>query len=76
MKNLIPNLLVLLTTCLLSFSANAQGRELPDFADLAEKHGPAVVNISITQVIKNNRNGFSFGQPFSFDENDPLGLRK
>ena len=71
MKNLLRSLLVLFATSLVSIGAYAQGRELPDFADLAEKHGPAVVNISITQVIKNNRNAFSFGQPFSFDENDP-----
>ena len=33
---------------LLPLSLHAQGRELPDFADLAEKQGPAVVNISTT----------------------------
>jgi len=30
----------------------AQGRELPDFADLAEKQGPAVVNISTTSTVR------------------------
>ncbi len=56
---------------LLSATAYAQGRELPDFADLAEKQGPAVVNISTTQVIKNSRSMQQFGQQFPFDENDP-----
>jgi serine protease Do len=35
------------------FNASAQTRELPDFADLVEKQGPAVVNISTTQIIRN-----------------------
>lgn len=50
--------------CTLAF---AQGRNLPDFADLAEKQGPAVVNISTTQTVRRG------GQmsPFPFDENDP-----
>ena len=29
----------------------AQGRDLPNFADLAEKQGPAVVNVSTTQTV-------------------------
>src|SRR5574343_1602594 len=51
-------------TCTLAF---APGRNLPDFADLAEKQGPAVVNISTTQTVRRG------GQmsPFPFDENDP-----
>ena len=47
--------------------AVAQGRSLPDFADLAEKQGPAVVNISTTQTVR--RGGQA--SPFPFDENDP-----
>lgn len=47
--------------------AQAQTRELPDFADLAEKQGIAVVNISATQVVRNHpRIG-----GFPFDEDDP-----
>ena len=46
---------------------NAQARGLPDFSDLAEKQGPAVVNISTTQVTR----GQSQMMPFPFDENDP-----
>jgi serine protease Do len=47
--------------------AGAQTKELPDFADLAEKQGVAVVNISTTQVIKGQRPG----QALPFDEDDP-----
>lgn len=71
MKTYFRYLSVFLLTFCLSIGAFAQAKELPDFADLAEKHGPAVVNISITQVIKNDRLGSFFGQPFSLDENDP-----
>ncbi|MCE1183739.1 MAG: S1C family serine protease, partial [Rhodocyclales bacterium] len=54
----------LLFSCLLAL---AQGRGLPDFSELAERQGPAVVNISTTQVVRNS------GQlmPFPFDESDP-----
>jgi serine protease Do len=55
----------------LVFVANlgiAQSRELPDFADLAEKQGAAVVNISTTQVVRGQRFG---GHQFPFDEDDP-----
>lgn len=59
----------LLTAWLLVFSSltQAQARELPDFADLAEKQSAAVVNISATQVVRNHpRIG-----GFPFDEDDP-----
>ncbi len=46
--------------------AQAQGRNLPDFSELAEKQGPAVVNISTTQVLQ----GRNAGLPF--DEGDPM----
>ncbi len=52
---------------ILSGLTQAQGRDLPDFADLAEKQSAAVVNISATQVVR--------GHPriggFPFDEDDP-----
>ncbi|MFZ2267007.1 MAG: DegQ family serine endoprotease [Azonexus sp.] len=48
-----------------SFSA-AQMRGLPDFTELAEKQGLAVVNISTTQISRSNP-----ALPFPFDENDP-----
>ncbi|MBS1142786.1 MAG: DegQ family serine endoprotease [Proteobacteria bacterium] len=51
----------------LSSLAMAQNRGLPDFSELAEKQGPAVVNISTTHVVR----GHSQMMPFPFDENDP-----
>ena len=48
---MLKNWLAVLSFCLLS-SAQAQG--LPDFTDLAEKHGAEVVNISVTQSVHNN----------------------
>ncbi|MDD5250546.1 MAG: DegQ family serine endoprotease [Rhodocyclaceae bacterium] len=47
--------------------AAAQAKELPDFTDLVEKQGPAVVNISTTQIVKQNR----MMPQFPFDEDDP-----
>lgn len=55
-------LLWVLTNC-----ASAQTRGLPDFSELAEKQGPAVVNISTTQVVR----GQAQMMPFPFDESDP-----
>jgi serine protease Do len=52
-----------------SLLAQAQNIGLPDFTELVEKQGPAVVNISTTQVIRGNGRGV---QPFPFDENDPM----
>jgi serine protease Do len=45
----------------------AQTRDLPDFTDLAEKQGPAVVNISTTQTLKTEH----FNHPFPLEEDDP-----
>ena len=45
----------------------AQGRELPDFTDLAEKQGPTVVNISTTQMRERRS-----GQAPNIEEDDPL----
>lgn len=63
MKRLVA-LIPLWFVCCLAF---AQSRGLPDFTELAEKQGPAVVNISITQVVR----GQGQNAPFPFDENDP-----
>jgi serine protease Do len=61
-----------LLTFVLAFSllgpAHAQIRELPDFTDLVEKQGAAVVNISTTQVVHGSR---SLPQ-LPFDEDDPM----
>ncbi len=67
MRKLLSIFLFLLSA---SFAAPAfaQARGLPDFADLVEKHGAAVVNISTTQVIK----GRNMQSPLPFDEDDPM----
>jgi len=52
-----------------STAAHAQTRELPDFTELAEKQGPAVVNISTTQVVRNRG---VFPQIPNLDEDDPM----
>ncbi len=44
----------------------AQAQVLPDFAELAEKQGGAVVNVSTTQVVLGQRY-----HGFPFDEDDP-----
>lgn len=63
----MKHFIVCLCFSLLSALANAQGRSLPDFTELAEKQGPAVVNISTTQIAR----GQGKATPFPFDENDP-----
>jgi serine protease Do len=55
---------------LVSPFAMAQSRDLPDFTDLVEKQGAAVVNISTTQVIHATRGGPQFQSPF--DDDDPM----
>jgi serine protease Do len=49
--------------------AQAQVKELPDFTDLVDKQGAAVVNISTTQIIRGNR---MFPQMPNIDEDDPM----
>ncbi|MEY3202363.1 MAG: hypothetical protein RIR70_1913, partial [Pseudomonadota bacterium] len=44
-------------------------RDLPDFTELAEKQGAAVVNISSSQI---NRSGRAFPQIPGLDEDDPM----
>jgi len=48
----------------------AAARELPDFTELVEKQGAAVVNISTTQIVRNSQ-AFQ-GMPPGMDENDPF----
>ncbi len=50
---MLKNWLGILALCLLG-NATAYAKELPDFTDLAEKHGAEVVNISVTQSVHNN----------------------
>ncbi|WP_153115669.1 DegQ family serine endoprotease [Rhodocyclus tenuis] len=52
-----------------SFVAQAQTRGLPDFTELVEKQGAAVVNISTTQIVRGNARG---AQVFPFDDDDPM----
>lgn len=53
----------------LSLTAFSHGRELPDFTELVEKHGVAVVNISTTQTVRNEG---IFPQMPDLSEDDPL----
>lgn len=46
---------------------NAVARDLPDFAELAERQGMAVVNISTTQAVRQGRSAVP-----SFDDDDPM----
>ncbi|MFV5213774.1 DegQ family serine endoprotease [Azonexus caeni] len=59
--------LALLACSLTIGFVQAQNRSLPDFADLAEKQGAAVVNISTLQAPR----GRSGASPFPLDESDP-----
>lgn len=59
---------VCLLFTLLPIGALAEVSGLPDFTELVEKQGPAVVNISTTQVV---RGGRAMPQ-FPFDEDDPM----
>lgn len=65
----MKHVIAVLFFAVFSLSAQAQNRGLPDFVDLVEKQGPAVVNISTTQLVRGNGRG---AQPFPFDENDPM----
>ncbi len=65
---MLKKLLAVLVVAFVSQSATA--RELPDFTELVEKQGPAVVNISTTQIVHDAQ---SFpGMPPGMDENDPF----
>ena len=64
----MKKLLVAFALLCLSSLGLAQGGGLPDFTELVEKQGAAVVNISTTQVVRGSANAF----PFPFDEDDPF----
>ncbi|MGH8750292.1 MAG: hypothetical protein ACREUV_01150, partial [Burkholderiales bacterium] len=54
-------------TLLFSFAAATFAKELPDFTELVEKQGAAVVNVSTTQTVH------SQGTPqLPFSEDDPF----
>jgi serine protease Do len=54
---------------LLAPGASAQSTQLPDFADLAERAGPAVVGIRTTARVVAGQSGLPFPD---IDENDPM----
>ena len=51
------------TALAMTLSAPAVAREAMDVAELVEKHGPAVVNISTTKLVKRGVEGFPFVIP-------------
>ncbi len=61
--------ILLLWLLLLPLAAFAQGRDLPDFTELVEKQGPAVVNISTSQTVHERAN---VPQIPDLDEDDPF----
>ncbi|MDR2839433.1 MAG: DegQ family serine endoprotease [Azonexus sp.] len=65
----MKRLIFLFSFLLLNTLAFAQTRGLPDFTELVEKQGPAVVNISTTQTVRGSPHGRM--SPFPFDEDDP-----
>ncbi len=46
-----------------ALSAPVMARDVLDVADLVEKQGPAVVNISTTKLVRRNAEGLPFGMP-------------
>jgi serine protease Do len=63
--------ILLLWLLLLSFGALAQARDLPDFTELVEKQGPAVVNISTAQNVRERERANTPQMP-NLDEDDPF----
>ncbi len=61
--------LLLWLALLLPLGTHAQVRELPDFADLVEQQGPAVVNISTAQTVRAHP---QLPQMPNLDEDDPF----
>lgn len=62
---------ILIVLFLLSYPVSAQTRELPDFTDLIDTQGVAVVNISTVQTRSTSRNQMVPGMP-NFPENSPF----
>ena len=73
MKRLLFLVPIVMVLALISAApAHAQTRELPDFADLVERAGPAVVNIRTTERVKGNQAAPQQQLPEGMDENDPF----
>jgi len=64
---MMKRVLIGLLLTFVAAAGSAQVRDLPDFTELAEKQGPAVVNVSTTQIVR----GQGFAHPSPFDEDDP-----
>lgn len=62
--------LVAASVILLTFTGTAFSKELPDFTELAEKQGAAVVNVSVTQI--QQVSGASMGIP-NMPDDEALG---
>ncbi|MEO8418592.1 MAG: DegQ family serine endoprotease [Methylophilaceae bacterium] len=68
---MIKKLIAVSVICF-SFAGTAFSRDLPDFTELAEKQGAAVVNISVTQVMHGG--GANMGMPFpGMPDDEALG---
>ncbi len=63
----MKRLITVFSLCFFCSFAVAQTHGLPDFTELVERQGPAVVNISTTQVTRSQAQVM----PFPFDEDDP-----
>ena len=61
--------LLLWLALLLPLGTHAQARDLPDFTDLVEQQGPAVVNISTAQTVRAHP---QLPQMPNLDEDDPF----
>jgi serine protease Do len=55
------------TAMVFALSAPVSAKDVVDVADLVEKHGPAVVNISTTKLVKRNTEGLPFAIPVEED---------
>lgn len=60
LKSWISTFLLTFALAFASFTQMASAANLPDFTELAEKHGAEVVNISVTQVMQAGNNAAPF----------------
>ncbi len=70
MKRIARFAIIAVVLCL-ALPGQAQTRELPDFTELVERQGPAVVNISTTQAARRQA-APNVPQAPEMDENDPF----
>jgi len=60
LRKWISSAVIALTFAFTNFNQVAVAKDLPDFTELAEKHGAEVVNISVTQVMQAGNNAMPF----------------